>query len=158
MITLSHFALAKDYPEVTFLHLFPGSVNTSLFDNIQGILGIAMRGMARIGTATGLGGWISIEECAQRCTFTSTSAVYPPAQGKDEKSKGVPLLEKLQVAQGADGKDGSGVYSVDWDGTVASKQVVNLLHKYCEDGTMENLMKHANGEFERITKISSARA
>jgi hypothetical protein len=158
MITLSHFALAQQYPEVTFLQLFPGSVNTSLMDNIQGILGIALRSVAKLGTATGLGGWISIEECAQRCTFTSTTAVYPPAQVGKKSFKGTPLLENLQEAPGADGQDGSGVYSVDWDGAVASKQVIGLLSKYRKDSTMEKLMEHVNGEFERITSLVIAEA
>jgi hypothetical protein len=151
MITLSHFSFAENYPEVSFLHIFPGSVNTPLLDSIPGILGIAFRGFARLGSATGLGAWISVEECGQRCAFFSTSAVYPPAQVEDEKSKGVPLVGKLEVAIGADGRVGSGVYSVDWDGTVASEKVINLLSKYRKDGTMAKVMEHVNGEFDRIT-------
>jgi hypothetical protein len=151
MITLTHFALAQQFPEATFIQIFPGSVKTALMENIPGILGKAMRLFATVGTATGLAGWISIEECAQRCTFTSTSAIYPPAQSKDDNGGGVLLLEGLQLALGADGKIGTGVYSIDWNGTVINKKAIDLVRQYREDGTMEKLMKHASDEFERIS-------
>lgn len=65
------------------------------------------------------------------------------------------MAEGEDVALGVDGKNGSGVYSVDWDGESASRQVVELLDRYRAEGAVDKVGEHIEGEFKRITGTAS---
>lgn len=144
LITLGLEALAARSPSVSFIQVFPGAVKTPLFDRIEGIIGVVMRFWIYLA-----GSWIlvPIQESGERNVFLATSAAFPAAdRGKD----GVGLVEGVNVAKGTNGTAGSGIYSVDYDGTEASESIVDLLAKYREEGMVEEVWAHAQAEFERI--------
>jgi hypothetical protein len=143
MITLAHLALKERYPSVSFIQWFPGAVKTNLFSNYGGVLGMAMNAFGTVGTALGVGGWITVEECGERGVFTGTSGVYPAKEETKHENDG-------KAAIGADGEPGSGVYSVDYDGRVLDGKGVELLKKYRTDGTMDKVTLHMSQELERI--------
>jgi len=60
-------------------------------------------------------------------------------------------VESLSVAKGVDGKPGSGVYSLDYDGSEAGQSVMDLLGGYRKEGIVDRVWEHAQAEFERIT-------
>ena len=148
LITLSHLALASRAPTVSFLQVFPGAVKTALFDRVPGALGFAMRCFIGL-----VGRWVLVPlpESGERNVFLATSGKFP---ARDGDRKGVSLVEGVNVAKGVDGAFGSGVYSVDYDGTEAGDAVVALLEGYRKEGMVETVWEHAVGEFERITGSS----
>lgn len=136
-------------PDVSFVHDDPGAVKTALFDHVEGIIGVIMRTYIFV-----MGYWICvpIEECGERQLYLATSARYPPASVGGDGVSGVPLGDEVDVARGATGEIGSGVYSVEWDGTSASPTVQKLLAGYRDKGMVEEVWRHTEGEFNRITK------
>ncbi len=128
------------------MHDFPGAVNTSLFDRMEGIVGVVMRAYIYL-----LGRWICvlIEECGERHLYFATGARFPPVRAG---SAGVPLKDEADVACGTTGRVGSGVYSVEWDGASASSTVQKLLAGYRDKGMVEEIWQHTESEFKRITE------
>ena len=132
---------------MSFVHDDPGAVKTKLFDRVEGIFGMLMRAFVFV-----FGYWmcVPIEECGERQLYLATSARYPPASGGSEGSSGVALGDGVDVARGTDGEVGSGVYSVEWDGTSASANVQKLLARYRDEGMVEKIREHTESEFNRI--------
>lgn len=147
LVTLGLESVAKIAPEVSFIHDFPGTVNTPLFSRVEGILGVVMRTLVYF-----LGRWICVpvEESGERHLYLATSARYPPASVNGDESSGVPLGDGLDLAQGTTGEVGSGTYSVGWDGASASPTVQKLLAGYREKGMVEEVWRHTESEFNRI--------
>ncbi|KAM0272093.1 hypothetical protein ACHAPA_002389 [Fusarium lateritium] len=144
-LTLSLEALARQAPEVSFIHNFPGSVDTDLIRSGDGAMMQAMKYWFKI-SMTVRRQWLPKEECGERHAWLCLSGRYPNKQG--QVGNGV---EDVEVAVGVDGKNGSGVYSVDWDGESASSEVVELLEGYRQEGTVDKVWKDLEGEFVRIT-------
>ena len=144
MISLGHEAVAKTAPDVSFVHDFPGAVNTALFTHVKGVLGLAMRTYFSL-----LGRWICvpIEECGERHLYLATSSRYPPVWGE---CPAVCLGDGIEVAEGNTGEVGSGVYSILWDCDSSSLAVKKLLAKYRDKGMVEELWRHTGSEFNRI--------
>lgn len=144
LITLGHEALAARAPSVSFIQVFPGTVKTALFDRMEGVLGFVLRCWVNLA-----GSWllVPVQESGERNVFLSTSAAFPAADGGRD---GVGLVEGVQVATGTNGTAGSGVYSLDYDGTEAAQGTVDLLAKYREEGMVERVWEHAQTEFGRI--------
>ena len=149
LVTLGLESVAKTAPEISFIHDDPGAVKTSLLDRMEGLVGVLMRVYISV-----VGYWICvpIEECGQRQLYLATSARYPPASVGSDGSSGVPLGHGVEVAEGTTGEIGSGVYSVQWDGTSASPAVQKLLAGYRDDGMVENIARHTESEFDRVTQ------
>lgn len=144
LITLSLEALAKKAPDVSFIHDFPGPVKTGIGRDAGGL---AMLLLKAVFTVIGPFVYIPNEECGERHLFVATSARYPPATGGNA---GVQLESTaVVVARGIDGKDGSGVYSIDWDGESASTKVI--LDNYRKEGMVEKIWKYLEEEYIRIT-------
>ncbi|KAL1849266.1 hypothetical protein Plec18167_008112 [Paecilomyces lecythidis] len=144
LMTLSLEALAKKAPEVSFVHDYPGAVKTGIGRELPWIL--------RAGFAVLLPFiQIPIEESGERHLFFATSSRYEPSGAVNgQKSSGVPLIEGITVAEGTDGEPGSGVYSVNWDGETCGPKVTALLTKMRNEGCVEQVWKHTEGEFKRI--------
>ncbi|KAL0061430.1 hypothetical protein AAF712_011724 [Marasmius tenuissimus] len=141
MTTLTLEILSKRAPDVSFIHDFPGLVKSNIGREAKGF------GMKLfLGISSLLAPFIAVptEESGERHVFLMASAKYPPAS--NQRSSGVPLGEGVEVARGTDGKAGSGVYSVDWDGESASPKVEELLANLRTDGVAERLQKR----FEHI--------
>lgn len=145
LLTLSLMAIAKDAPEVGFVHNFPGAVKRHLGDDLSG-MGIKMmmalyRLMEPFVTMTP-------EEAGERQVFFATSARFGGCgQGPD----GVPAKagDVARLVNDSQGK--IGVYSVGSDGEPASKQVVTLLTKMRDEGVLEKVWSYTESELERIT-------
>ncbi|KAK3399710.1 hypothetical protein B0T20DRAFT_495820 [Sordaria brevicollis] len=61
----------------------------------------------------------------------------------------------LKVARGTDGKEGSGVYSVNYDGETLSSKTVEQLRVMREEGDMvRKVWEHVEGEFRRVVGCS----
>lgn len=99
-----------------------------------------------------LGRWVCvpIEECGERQLYLATSARYPAARGD---SAAVRLGAGVEVAEGTAGKVGSGVYSVGWDGERAPPAALELLAEYREKGAVDEVWRHTEGEFNRVTEM-----
>ncbi|KAG4440942.1 hypothetical protein IFR05_003571 [Cadophora sp. M221] len=146
VITLSMEALAKFAPEVSFIHDYPGTVKTPLLDHNLGIISVFLRAFIF------LFGWyvcVPLEECGERHLFMATSLRYAPKLG--EGADGV-KLGSGDVFNGSDGEVGSGVYSVKSDCESASAASLKLLAKYRSQGLVEDVWKHIDGEFKRISE------
>ena len=130
------------------MHDYPGTVQTTLMGRIEGVRGVLLRAYVWL-----LGRWICvpIEESGERHLYLATSAKYPPGRGK---SDAVRLGEGVEVAQGTTGETGSGVYSVGWDCESASQTVQNLLAELREKGMVEEIWRHTEKEFQRITELN----
>jgi hypothetical protein len=145
LITLALEGVARTAPEVSFIHNSPGTVNTQLFNRIPGLVGWAMRAYLWV-----VGWWVllPIEECGERHCYLVTSARFPPAEGGDES---VPLQGGDRVARGTTGEVGSGVCSVQWNGESPESAVEKLLKGYRDEGTVEDILRHLESEFKRVT-------
>ncbi|RSM20739.1 hypothetical protein CDV31_000428 [Fusarium ambrosium] len=138
-MTLSLEALSRQAPEVSFIHNFPGSVDTDLIRRDDGLMMQFVKQFFRLGT-TVMGKWVLKEECGERHAWLCLSSRFPAMNDKS-----------TEAAVGTDGTMGSGVYSVDWDGESASDEVVKLLGGYREGGAVDKVWKHMDDEFVRVT-------
>lgn len=139
LTTLSLEKFSKDYPEVSFIHAFPGMVNTGIWRGTSGILASMMKGLLAFAGSLMT---TSIEETGERHFYLSTSENYPAAKSTNT------LVET--VAVGTDGKIGSGVYSVDNVGESASSNVQNILARLRKEGVAEKLWSNVEEEIQRI--------
>lgn len=139
-LTLSLEALALQAPEVSFIHSFPGSVDTDLIRRDDGLMMQFVKQFFRLGT-TIMGKWVPKEECGERHAWLCLSKRFPARSENSAEA----------AAIGTDGTRGSGVYSVDWDGESASAEVVKLLGEYREEGVVDKVWKHMEDEFVRVT-------
>jgi NAD(P)-dependent dehydrogenase (short-subunit alcohol dehydrogenase family) len=143
-VTLATEAVAATAPDVSFIHDFPGPVNSNIARG-DGVGKLIMRGISRI-----VSPFLYIKEnvSGDRHLFLATSARYPSVSGAAE---GVELGSGVEVARGIDGKVGSGMYVIDEVCEPASKEVESLVRKLKEDGWGKKVWDHVVGEFVRIT-------
>lgn len=146
MVTLSLAALAKEAPDVSFIHDYPGAVKSGIGRGA----GVAMFMIRTVFTALGPLINIPITESGERHLFLATSAMYPASMG-DDTTSGVSLASGLSTARGIGG--GSGVYTVDSAGQSAGPKVEDLLADFEKDGTADKLWKHTEEEFKRIGEL-----
>ena len=149
LISLGLEAVGKTAPEVSFIHDYPGTVDTTLVSRMPGLLGVVLRAYIYLA-----GRWICvpIEESGERHLYLATSARYPPVNDRKGSDSAVPLGNRVDVAQGTNGGVGSGVYSVGWDGESSSPTVQKLLAGLRDKGMVEEIWRHTESEFNRITE------
>ncbi|KAH7161247.1 hypothetical protein EDB81DRAFT_337854 [Dactylonectria macrodidyma] len=145
-LTLSLDALSRKAPEVSFIHNFPGAVDTNLIRRGDGMVLLAVKYWFRLSMSL-MKRFVPAEECGERHAWLCFSGRYPPKKAGGS-AHGV---ASETIAIGADGKGGSGVYSVDWDGESAPDSVVQLLDKYRAEGMVDTVWNHLEDEFKRIT-------
>ncbi|KAK4141535.1 uncharacterized protein C8A04DRAFT_14028 [Dichotomopilus funicola] len=153
LTTLALEAIAKEAPEVGFVHDFPGAVRSNLGRDLDGWGWKVALGLVHgvVYPVLGLvGGLVPVEEAGERQVYFGTSGRFPGG-GDNKGGDGVPGGEGGGVAVGTDGKVGSGVYSVTEAGESAGEKVVELLGGYRRDGTAEAVWKWVEKEFVRIT-------
>ncbi|KAI1163231.1 hypothetical protein F5B18DRAFT_621125 [Nemania serpens] len=148
MITLAFHTLAKQAPEVSFLHVYPGFVKTGLMRELKGISAaitwvLFKPAMAYLHTP--------IEETGERQAYFATSARFPPGGGEQRDADGVALGQGVAVAVGVDGKSGGGVYSIDYEAEGTTQRVQELIKGYIEDDTQNKVWKSTEEEYMRIT-------
>lgn len=144
MKSLGLEAVAKTAPDVSFVHNYPGTVDTALFTHIKGVAGVVMRTYLAL-----LGRWVCIpvEECGERQLYMSTSAKYPALK---DGCPTVPLGDGVELAQGTNGEAGGGVYSITADCESSPPSVMKLLADYRDEGMVERIWSHTESEFKRI--------
>lgn len=149
LLSLGLEAVAKTAPDVSFVHDYPGTVDTPLASHMKGMIGVIIRTYIRL-----LGRWVCvpIEECGERHLYLATSARYPPLSRGTERDSAVPLGDGLDVARGTTGEVGSGVYSVGWDGESSSPAVRKMLAGLRDMNMVERIWQHTESEFKRITE------
>lgn len=149
LISLGLEAVARTAPEVSFVHDYPGTVQTGILRGGKGLMVLALRAYIYL-----LGRWVCvpIDESGERHLYFATSARYPPAIAATENGSGVQLGDGVDVAQGTNGQIGSGVYSIGWDGESASPAVQELLVGLRSKGMVEEIWQHAQSELKRITE------
>ncbi|CVK93832.1 uncharacterized protein FMAN_03174 [Fusarium mangiferae] len=146
-LTLSLEALSRQAPEVSFIHNFPGSVDTNLIRSGDGFMMQVMKYWFKV-SMTVRRQWLPKEECGERHAWLCLTGRYPDKGGSENG------IKEGEVAVGTDGNKGSGVYSVDWDGESASGEVVKLLDGFKEEGLVEKVWKDQEKEFIRITGVT----
>lgn len=154
MMTLGLAALAKEAPDVSFVHAFPGTVKTNIVRSGDGailrIVDLVSRALFFVT------GYTPIVEVGERHTFYCTSARFTPKKITEEPgAAGVELPEGVSIANGVDGSAGSGVYSVDMYGESADTKVEELLASYTRDGTAGKLWSYTESEWKRVKGMVS---
>lgn len=151
MITLTLLAIAKQAPSVSFIHDYPGFVNTGMSRELTGIVPAISKVLLAPVMAILK---IPIDETGERQLYFATSARFPPREhGADtaEGAEGIALGQGVGTAVGADGTPGGGVYSIDYEAEGTSKKVLGVLEGLNRDGTAAKVWKHVEEEFVRIT-------
>lgn len=146
MIAFNLEAIARDAPTVSFVHDYPGFVDTGIFEKTGGMLAATIRGLSKIFGSRNKS-YVPIEECGERHLFLATSARYEPAT---REASGVPSDGGITAARGSDGKVGSGVYIIDENGDSAGPEVVKLLSQMRENGMGERVQRYIEDQFRRI--------
>ena len=136
LVTLGLEAVARTAPTVSFVHDYPGTVKTRFLDYLTE--------EQRSGLV-----FVPIEECGERHLFLATSRRFPAKEGG---SDGVKLGEGDEAALGTAGERGSGMYSVGSDCESASAEVRELLAGLRENGMVDEVWRHTEKEFKRITE------
>ncbi|CZS93630.1 uncharacterized protein RAG0_03820 [Rhynchosporium agropyri] len=131
VITLSIEALAKMAPEVSFIHDYPGTVRTPLIDHDLGIIGVVLRA------------WLFFFWVVDFARYA------PKLSGKG--ADGV-RVEEGEIAEGSNGKLGSGVYSLSSDFESGSAASRKYLAEYRARGLVEDVWKQIDGEIRRIAR------
>jgi hypothetical protein len=136
LITLGLETVAKTAPEVSFVHDYPGTVRTPLLNHMPEEM---------LKTLV----FVPVDESGERHFYLTTSARFPALNGG---SDGVQLGDGDEVALGTTGEVGSGMYSVGSDCESASTEVRGLLAGLREKGMVEEVWRHTEAEFKRITE------
>lgn len=149
MTTLSLEAVARRAPEVSFVHDFPGMVQSDLGHDLDAAWARVARSVFNA-----VAPFMPTPEAGERQLFMATSARYPASKGGN--ANGVVLPAGVEVARGTDGEVGSGVYSVNFDGETVPAKVEKLLAGLRAEGVVDKLWEHTEEEFLRITGSAAA--
>ena len=136
LTTLAFEELAKTHPKISFIHKYPGFVDTGglakILDSVPGVLAIPAQ----------LAKWLLVpianlfstsqEEAGERGLFLATSARYPPSK---PDAPGVSLPEGVEVAESTIVTDGkrNGVYTLEANDDVSP--AVPAILRYRADGS-----------------------
>lgn len=125
--------LSNIYPNIGFLHAYPGWVHTNVPQGLGFFFRVLMNSAYLM-----LRPWvISTEESGQRHLFAATSEVYSPREAINDLSR-----------LGSDGERGSGGYLLDWNGDHTGNQA--LLNDYRKNDVGDLVWKHTSDTFEHI--------
>ncbi|OAA68485.1 NAD(P)-binding domain protein [Niveomyces insectorum RCEF 264] len=139
LITLGLEALARNAPEVSIVHDYPGTVKTPL---LNGMPKEALRNLE----------FVPLEECGERHVYLATSARYPPRSGQ---GVGLRLDGEPEVSVGSNGDVGSGLYSVGKDGEGLSPETLKFLAVLRGKGTVDTILQHTEAVYKRITETKA---
>lgn len=144
MNTVAMDHLAKENPEISFVHAHAGMVKTE-GQTFPGLFSLFIRSVMAVA-----GRWIltPADESGERNLFYATSDIYPPGAVKVEELGGEDKPEGKAVALGLDGVKGSGCYTLTWDGTAKNKNPVLL--GYRKDGTLAKVWEHTLDVWKRV--------
>ena len=152
LTTVAFEALGKRAPDVSFVHAFPGAVNTNYARKGQGAMAYAIRQVFKV-----MMRFMSViphEENGERFEFIMTSAKYP-AKVPVEGTSGLTLEKGEEAVKGTDGKVGSGVYSVDQHGESYGLQTEKVMETLRKEGALEKVWADLENEWKRITGLAA---
>ena len=149
IVTLSLEAQHEVAPEVSFVHNFPGAVESGI---ARGSIGPLMRVLKTIWAILGPLVHIPLTEAGDRHLFLCTSARF--SAGPEDTTAGVPLVDGLDFAKGTDGQKGSGVYSIDAYGESAKPKVEALLARLRSDGMVKQIGERIESDINGV-RVSS---
>ncbi|KAJ5134220.1 hypothetical protein N7476_002562 [Penicillium atrosanguineum] len=149
-LTLEHFA--KLAPEVSFVHDYPGFVDTPLSQSMKGVLGAVMKSVFRVTSLFSTREYVSLDETGERHVYLATSARFSSKKPKIlSLQNNSTLLDAVEIAVGSDGAVGSGVYIVDENCESGDANVQRVLNTLRRDGIDEKIWEHMEKEFLRTT-------
>lgn len=148
MTSLAIDKLSQEAPEISWIHNFPGFVESGIWDGMEGAFGSLFRSSISI---LGRFSYMKPEECGQRQLFMATSNRFPPAKASNDEETGAPLIGEFRPIKGINGEEGGGSYTVNENGDPVSGKVMNLLAGYRTNGTQDIVWRHTLGTFKRIT-------
>ena len=135
MTGLAFEALAKANPDVSFLHCFPGGVQTNVAKRMGGVTGWLMN--AAMASPLARPWMVPLEESGERHLYAATAAEF-----KARSAAGA------EAMRGVDGVKGSGAYLVGADGERTGKD--RLIEGLRERGMVEKVWEHTMGVFKRV--------
>lgn len=144
---------ASRNPEISFVHSFPGAVNTGLTRELPWWLRAPLKALTPLFSLLLM---VPAHETGQRQLFIATNGIYPPArpvQGTKFAS-GVPAPAGVATLPGVDKNVGSGGYLVSWNCEPTGKKI---LDEYREKGVSKIVWEHTMGIFDRVEKINKGR-
>ena len=119
MTTFFFEEVVAQHPKLSCLHVYPGLVKTSEFEN--GLFPAWLKWFFKWIMLPLLTPWcISLSRCGEIQLTNCTSSRYPApvAYGADVAARGA---GNVDAVVGVDGKRGSGVYAVNWNGETFRK-------------------------------------
>ncbi|KAH9221068.1 hypothetical protein DL95DRAFT_432874 [Leptodontidium sp. 2 PMI_412] len=155
--TLALEELAKSNPTITFIHKYPGFVNSGVLDRLLA----SASGLYAIPAAVGR--WcilpivnlfsMTVDEAGERVLFLATSSRYPSSTTTG--TAGVELPTGLQVAEASVTKDGvgNGVYRLGPNDESAKESPV--LPRYRQDGVDKLVWEETRAVWERALARST---
>ncbi|KAI6812326.1 hypothetical protein KC342_g17314 [Hortaea werneckii] len=147
-VVMTDFAMegfAKKYPGTMFCHLYPGTVKTSIANELTGPVRLAVKVMYAVMTP-----WIlNMKESGERHFFQMTNKCYPAARG----SVSIESPEDFSIMKGSNGEIGSGAYLLDWDSKPAGDE--SVLRKYRELGMLQKVWDHTIAIFQQAERLNN---
>lgn len=145
--TLSLESHHQAYPQVSFIHNFPGVIKSGIARGTSPLLAVFRLFSSIFGGLI----YMPTEEAGDRHLFLATSARY--SAGQDDATGGVPLSSPIILARGTNGETGSGVYSIDASGESASPAVEQALAGLRRDGMVEKVMTVIEADTESALQV-----
>lgn len=139
---------ASKWPSVSFIHNFPGAVESNLLRRES--VGPVIATVAWLFSSAFRLFGMSHDECGERHAYLCSSAKFPAGAPVEGDTNGV-ALDGLGVATGTDGKTGSGTYSITEyaEGTPAA--TLTVLDGLRKQGSIDKIREYVEGDFIRIT-------
>ncbi|RAL14076.1 NAD(P)-binding protein [Aspergillus homomorphus CBS 101889] len=135
MTTLAMEHLARQHPETAFIHTFPGIVKTGLVSGFGPLVKPFVLALMALYSP-----WmVPLAESGERHLYAATSPRFPPRNAG------------LEVAVGVDGVEGSGSYSLHWDGEPYTKNTA-LLDRYRSEGVTKLVWEHTLDVFKNLRR------
>ena len=134
MTGLAFEHLAKENPNISFLHCFPGGVNTNVAKRMGGVTGWLMQTAMK---SFLLKPWmVPLEESGERHLYAATAPAFAARS-----------VASLEAIAGIDGVKNSGAYLVGADGEPTGK--MKLINGLREKGMTEKVWEHTLQIFRR---------
>ncbi|KAF7596884.1 hypothetical protein BBP40_011929 [Aspergillus hancockii] len=129
--------LASKHTSISFIHVFPGTVQTPLMRASFGtILGLVIGLLTRMTS-------ISAQESGERSISIITSSSYPPFAHAGTNSS-----DDVRLAMASTGKVGGGSYLLNYDGMDVTNQ--GLMENFRKKGYPTKLWDHTLDIFQRV--------